>query len=367
MKLLLLLFLVTLSLNTYSQNRVILRFNEKNASITKIMIYYQIAEIEKTSMVEVDNNTIYFNIPYAEPAYLRIQEKDSDAYFEFLAMDSTEVEVSKEIWKSKIIFGDLGLSYFKVNNYIDSINTELSSLAKRNQIIKTDSITKDFQSKYILNLQKIQDFKINYIKYNPNSFISLFFIDQIKKKLNAEEYVEYLVKNKPNLFKYRLYNKVDSYLKEKFDFESKTLIGQPFQHMNLIDKNGNKFDLKSVKSKFILLNFWGTWCGPCLNEIEEIKKISEMSDLNTITIIGIAREFGNFNFTDFSKKLLERGIYYKNFVQHDNSNLPNNTIFDFFKIKTFPTSILLQKESLLVIWKSVGSSDFKSIYKMLPN
>ncbi len=40
---------------------------------------------------------------------------------------------------------------------------------------------------------------------------------------------------------------------------------------NTVD--GNPFDLSQQKSKVILLDFWATWCAPCLEEQPELKKI----------------------------------------------------------------------------------------------
>ena len=45
-----------------------------------------------------------------------------------------------------------------------------------------------------------------------------------------------------------------------FDFTSK-------------DINGNEFTLSSLRGKWVVLDFWGSWCGPCIKEIPHIKEI----------------------------------------------------------------------------------------------
>jgi thiol-disulfide isomerase/thioredoxin len=39
--------------------------------------------------------------------------------------------------------------------------------------------------------------------------------------------------------------------------------------------NGADFQLSSLKGQYVLLDFWGSWCGPCLQEAPELKLIYE--------------------------------------------------------------------------------------------
>lgn len=39
--------------------------------------------------------------------------------------------------------------------------------------------------------------------------------------------------------------------------------------------NGEKFSLKENKDKIVLINFWATWCGPCVEELPAIEKLQK--------------------------------------------------------------------------------------------
>ncbi|MGB7394212.1 MAG: TlpA disulfide reductase family protein, partial [Pricia sp.] len=41
----------------------------------------------------------------------------------------------------------------------------------------------------------------------------------------------------------------------------------------LTDIDGNAYNLKKAKGQAIFLNFWATWCGPCLKEMPDIQKL----------------------------------------------------------------------------------------------
>lgn len=79
--------------------------------------------------------------------------------------------------------------------------------------------------------------------------------------------------------------------KEPFvDYWRKVFLGErkdafPFK-LKLLD--GTWFDLSQHKGKWILIDFWGTWCGPCVAELPEIQKFYEkvksQKDLTMVTI-----------------------------------------------------------------------------------
>ena len=63
----------------------------------------------------------------------------------------------------------------------------------------------------------------------------------------------------------------------------------PIIALNLIDKG--RFSSNSHKGKWILLDFWGTWCGPCRAEHPDVQKFYESTvekNTKTLTLLTIA-------------------------------------------------------------------------------
>lgn len=54
---------------------------------------------------------------------------------------------------------------------------------------------------------------------------------------------------------------------------------------NVTDIHGNKIELKDCKGKYVLINFWASWCIPCVGELPAIKKISDRYFPNKLVII----------------------------------------------------------------------------------
>lgn len=50
-------------------------------------------------------------------------------------------------------------------------------------------------------------------------------------------------------------------------------LSERLEKIKMTDLRGKPFDLKDLRGKPIFLNFWATWCGPCISEMKSIEQI----------------------------------------------------------------------------------------------
>ena len=95
----------------------------------------------------------------------------------------------------------------------------------------------------------------------------------------------------------KLYESVFSdSLKEGFDGEeiSKVLNarslrkGRQAPDFTAIDINGNTISLEKFRGKYLLLDFWASWCGPCIEELPVIKWIRDNYTVAKLEVISIS-------------------------------------------------------------------------------
>jgi thiol-disulfide isomerase/thioredoxin len=62
---------------------------------------------------------------------------------------------------------------------------------------------------------------------------------------------------------------------------------QNFLHANWNDPQGNAIYTTSWKNKTLVINFWASWCPPCVEEMPLLAKLSQNSDPQKVIFLGI--------------------------------------------------------------------------------
>jgi thiol-disulfide isomerase/thioredoxin len=57
----------------------------------------------------------------------------------------------------------------------------------------------------------------------------------------------------------------------------------------MVDAKGKTHRLQDYKGKWVLVNFWATWCPPCLEEMPDLQKLHETR--KDLVVIGIAMDY----------------------------------------------------------------------------
>lgn len=112
----------------------------------------------------------------------------------------------------------------------------------------------------------------------------------------------------------------------------KTEIGKKTPDFTFEAIDGKTYSLKDFKGKTVWLNFFATWCGPCLVEIPELLKLSEKYE--DVVFIGIGRGHTVEELKAFAES---KNITY--IVGAD----PDKKIFNLFADKYIPRNYLIKK------------------------
>ena len=66
--------------------------------------------------------------------------------------------------------------------------------------------------------------------------------------------------------------------------------------------DGKEVDLAKYKGKVVLLDFWGTWCGPCVEKLPKVQQFAEKYAGRDVVVIGIHSEQSGETCREFVEK-----------------------------------------------------------------
>lgn len=69
-------------------------------------------------------------------------------------------------------------------------------------------------------------------------------------------------------------------------------LGEAAPPLELADPAGKPLDLASLRGRVVLVNFWATWCAPCLQEIPELADAWRAQRGRCLEVVGVAEESG---------------------------------------------------------------------------
>lgn len=139
----------------------------------------------------------------------------------------------------------------------------------------------------IENFAKHKDELIDFVAANMGTSIAVYATslrwdgDQNVAKL-AKIAAEFAAAH-PNLA-------VTAKLSEKVSILKNTSIGGTAADIKMADKDGVEKSLSSISAKFILIDFWGSWCGPCRREATELASLYDEFQPKGFEIFGIGLE-----------------------------------------------------------------------------
>lgn len=68
------------------------------------------------------------------------------------------------------------------------------------------------------------------------------------------------------------------------------------------DMQGHQQRLQDYRGKWVLVNFWATWCPPCLEEIPDLISLSEAHKNKDLVVIGVALDSTSESVVEFVAK-----------------------------------------------------------------
>ena len=126
------------------------------------------------------------------------------------------------------------------------------------------------------------------VEANRDNFFGVMLMPNMAYELSGQELLDEIAKFPAEM------QQTDALmrLKENAEQKMKTDIGQPFIDIAQPNADGEQVSLESVvrnpANKYVLLDFWASWCGPCMGEVPHLKKTYDEFRKKGFEIYGVS-------------------------------------------------------------------------------
>ncbi|RXG18315.1 thiol-disulfide isomerase/thioredoxin [Leeuwenhoekiella aestuarii] len=238
-------------------------------------------------------------------------------------------------------YSELRKSYIEKSSKGAELELKIDSLSANNS--SSEKINKLFQERNSFNRLSTKA-ELNYIENNPRKNISAFFLTKQNPETFEKYYSNLPIEVKSGIFRVGLDAKMERIKKSKKIDEARSEIveGVSAPNFKLLSVTGEKVELFSIRDKYIVLDFWGSWCPPCIKGFPKMKEYYSRYK-NDVEFIGIACN-------DTEKKWKETvNNFDLKWVQLINSDaVVEKDISVKYGIKNYPTKIILNKKKIIV-------------------
>lgn len=279
-----------------------------------------------TSIFLITNEPRVYTTLWLEAGKLSL-EGDKDNFFNAIVKGSALNNTKKELQKRLAP--------------IEAISDSLTNILMQQSMgrIKMPAdVRKKMIQEYQATEQKYVTANQEFIKEHPSSYVSLKTLD-VYKTTWGKSATESLFGPMPEELKASPYGKN---IQEYLDLAKSVEVGDPFTDFSMPSASGNEIKLSDIKDKYVLLEFWASWCAPCREENPQLVKTYNQFKDKGFEILGVSLDIDKENWLDA--------------IQNDGLSWPNvsdlkgdqNAAGLMYGVSGIPDNFLINPEGLIV-------------------
>lgn len=283
--------------------------------------------------------------------------KDADALSFYLDKGDINITGTDSVAKAQIIGSQINDDNKKISVQLSAINEKAKKLyAEAQAATPAQQQSPEFQNTLQAKFKSLQTehqaVLTNFIQNNPKSYLSVLALSSMGGPAADAQQLS------------KLYASLDPSLKET---EAGNLVGKSIAALQVTaigsvapdfeqpDANGKPVKLSSFRGKYVLIDFWASWCGPCRQENPNVVKAYNQYKAKNFTILGVSldRPEGKAN---WQAAIKSDGLIW---TQVSDLKFWNNAVAQLYAVSSIPQNYLIDPQGKIIA-KNLRGQDLEN-------
>lgn len=263
--------------------------SELNGATCVLLIDSSYSGAQIIDTIRIENGSFSIKGKATHPLHMEIRSTntyDSKTFFvdrgEF-TLAGTDGRLSTATVKTS---SPLQKQYAQLTAFEDSINGLIDESYKNiSQLEKTDTVAlKEIRTRIKDLNSDIQLKKENFIRENSANPVSAYLLFKSAVPDDIESLKRSISLTDKNLQKHPYIQ----YMQERINVLETVEIGKTAPDFTIADMDGNMVHLKDYRGKYLLIDFWASWCIPCRKEFPYLREVYQKYNGYNFEILGIS-------------------------------------------------------------------------------
>ncbi len=194
-----------------------------------------------------------------------------------------------------------------------------------------DSVIKIAEAKERVAYRKMKKAPLNFVKNNYNLELSPFLLINEPKNVIIAQYNNLSQQVKASDYGVLLKTKIDLWAKASVNAVAPDFVYETYK--------GNTFRLSENLQKYVVLDFWGSWCVPCMSEMPKLKTFYK-NNKDKIELIGV----GSRDIKErWSAAIQDNDLTWTHILNNKNGD----DLVEKYAVNAFPTKIVISPKGII--------------------